>query len=96
MLAIHPSISITVGTPILETNGLGLQYPSQLTLNDSLVSRRRTNPSLLTPYGLRTDNYVDSMRQIDYTASATPSSPGCCTRCARIAMETYVGHAASL
>ena len=28
-VAMHPSVSITVGTPILNASGLGLRYPSQ-------------------------------------------------------------------
>ena len=37
MLAMHPSISITVGSLTLETNYLGLQYPSQPQLRPAIT-----------------------------------------------------------
>ena len=95
MLAMHLSTSITVGTPAVETNRSGPQYPSQLVLNGSLLSRRMTGPSLLTLHGLRTD--IMSIQRDTYTASVILTTPGCGgTRCARLAMERYVGHAASM
>ena len=58
MLAMHPSTSITVGTLTSETNGLGLQHPSQLAFNGCLLYRRWTGSYR------RTELYVYSRYQI--------------------------------
>ena len=92
LLAMHQHITVTAGTPTLETFALGLQRPSQISFKRFSVVPTLDGTFPLHPFR-HSDSCLFNARSTQHLAKL--AGPDCCgTRCARIATKRYVRHAA--